>query len=53
MVKKKINDYSANRAEIYIKPVDKNLFKWAKSQRQSFSEIVALALMAYRKKIDK
>lgn len=39
------------RANIYIKPVDFELFEWAKNQRQSLSEVIALALMDYRKKM--
>ena len=53
MPKEKKKDYSKNRIDIYVKPIDKKLFDWAKSQRQSMSEIIALALMEYRKKIDK
>ena len=53
MPKKKKREYSANRVEVYVKPIDKELFDWAKSQRQSMSEIIALALMVYRKKVDK
>jgi hypothetical protein len=30
--------------------MDKQLFKWAKKQRQSLSEVIALALQDYRKK---
>ena len=38
---------------IYIKPVDLELFAWAKSQRQSLSEVIALALQEYREKREK
>ena len=41
------------RTNIYIKPVDFELFEWAKKQRQSLSEVIALALMDYRKKIER
>ena len=49
MSKQKKN-YSANRVYIYIKPIDRGLFRWARSQRQSLSELIALALQDYRKK---
>ena len=38
---------------IYVKPIDLKLFQWAKKQRQSLSEIVALALQEYKDKHDK
>jgi hypothetical protein len=47
--KSKQSDYI--RTNIYIKPIDLELFDWAKSQRQSLSEVIALALMDYRKKL--
>ncbi len=53
MLKQKKKDYSANRVYIYIKPIDRGLFKWGRSQRQSLSEVIALALQEYRKKHDK
>jgi len=49
--KNKKKEYVRNN--IYIKPIDVELFEWAKSQRQSLSEVVALALMDYKKKIEK
>jgi hypothetical protein len=42
-----------SRINIYVKPIDFDLFDWARSQRQSLSEILALALYDYRKKIEK
>ena len=38
---------------IYIKPIDLELFEWAKKQRQSLSEVIALALQEYREKHSK
>jgi len=53
MPKPKKPDYSANRVYVYIKPIDRDLFKWARSQRQSLSEVIALALQEYREKREK
>jgi hypothetical protein len=50
MPQNKKKDYSVNQLTIYVKPMDKQLFKWAKKQRQSLSEVVALALQEYREK---
>jgi hypothetical protein len=38
---------------IYVKPIDFGLYDWARGQRQSLSEVIALALQEYRKKRDK
>ncbi len=43
----------ATKINIYIKPVDFELYDWARSQRQSLSEVIALALQDYRKKHDR
>jgi hypothetical protein len=48
--KSKRSEYK--RTNIYIKPVDFELFEWAKNQRQSLSELIALALMDSRKKME-
>jgi len=53
MPKRKKTDYSENHINIYIKPIDRGLFKWARSQRQSLSEVIALALQEYREKQSK
>jgi hypothetical protein len=53
MPKKTPKDYADNRLTIYVKPMDKQLFKWAKKQRQSLSEVIALALQEYREKHSK
>lgn len=50
--KKRSKEWETRRT-IYVKPIDFELFKWAESQRQSLSEIIALALRDYRKKHDK
>lgn len=52
MQKKRSKEWETRRT-IYVKPIDFELFKWAESQRQSLSEIIALALRDYRKKHDK
>jgi hypothetical protein len=46
-------DNLPNRINIYIKPIDRGLFLWAKKQRQSLSEVIALALQEYREKHSK
>jgi hypothetical protein len=42
---------------IYVKPMDIELIEWAsgwaKQNRRSLSEVIALALIEYRKKHDK
>ena len=53
MTKLKKNNIKGAIVSIYIKPIDLELFGWAKSQRQSLSEIIALALQEYREKYDK
>ena len=53
MPRAKIKTFKTGRVNIYVKPMDKDLFHWALSQRQSLSEIIALALMDYKKKIEK
>lgn len=51
MPEHKAKTVKTGRANFYIKPVDQELFEWAKNQRQSLSELIALALMDYRKNI--
>ena len=41
------------RINVYVKPIDFELYDWAKTQRQSLSEVIALALRDYRKKHDR
>lgn len=53
MEKKKRKKSEETRRNIYVKPIDFELFKWAESQRQSLSEVIALALRDYRKKHDR
>ena len=52
MPERKKKNYSDNRVTVYVKPIDRELFKWARNQRQSLSEVIALALQDYRKKRD-
>ena len=52
MPKKKVKASELRRINIYIKPVDAKLFNWARKQRQSLSEVLALALLDYKKKIE-
>jgi len=51
--KKKTKQSQATRRNIYVKPVDFELFEWAGKQGQAISEIIALALRDYRKKHDR
>jgi hypothetical protein len=51
--KKKLKKEPVTRRNIYVKPIDFELFAWAESQRQSLSEVIALALRDYRKKHDR
>ena len=51
--KKKTKKEPVTRRNIYVKPIDFELFTWAESQRQSLSEVIALALRDYRKKHDR
>ncbi len=53
MQKKGTKKNQVTRRNIYVKPVDFELFEWAGSQKQALSEIIALALRDYRKKHDK
>jgi molybdenum cofactor biosynthesis enzyme MoaA len=53
MKKQDKKDSSGNRINIYVKTLDRELFKWAKKQRQSLSEVIALALQEYREKHSK
>ena len=53
MPRKGSNKEQATRINIYVKPVDFELYDWARSQRQSLSEVIALALQEYRKKHNK
>ena len=52
MPKKKVQASELRRINIYIKPVDTKLFNWARKQRPSLSEVIALALLDYKKKIE-
>jgi hypothetical protein len=52
MPRAKIKTFKTGRVNIYVKPMDKELFLWALSQRQSLSEVIALALMDYKKKLE-
>ena len=51
--KKKTKKKQVTRRNIYVKPIDFELFEWAESQRQSLSEVIALALRDYRKTHDR
>jgi hypothetical protein len=53
LAKKNRKKDQATRINIYVKPVDFELYDWARSRRQSLSEVIALALQEYRKKRDK
>jgi hypothetical protein len=53
MPKRKSQKEQATRINVYVKPIDFELYDWARGQRQSLSEVIALALAEYRKKRDK
>jgi hypothetical protein len=53
LTKKQTRKKQVTRRNIYVKPIDFQLFEWAESQRQSLSEVIALALRDYRKKHDR
>ena len=49
----KVKAIRTGRTNFYIKPVDKEIFDWAKKQRPNLSEVIAVALYEYRKKLEK
>ena len=53
MARKGFKNDKPTRINVYVKPIDFELFDWARTQRQSLSEVIALALRDYRKKHDK
>jgi hypothetical protein len=52
-LKKKKTKQDGIRICVYIKALDFELFAWAKKQRQSLSEVIALALQDYIEKHSK
>ncbi len=52
-IRKGFKNNKPTRINVYVKPIDFELYDWARSQRQSLSEVIALALHEYRRKLEK